>query len=402
MNCRQDNRKILNSWERVKAVYIHIPFCIRKCLYCNFVSYANCNNLMTAYCRSLCNEISARASEADIVEEEATIYFGGGTPSILPIECLEAIVSALKKYGFWKCAPEVTIEANPGTVNKEKLNSFLRLGFSRISIGVQSLNDYELDAIGRVHTGAQALESLELARSTGFKNINADLIYGLPRQSITSLKVTLAKLLEEKLEHISVYGLSVEEDTELYSKLCRRELVLPDDDNVEDMYFLVQKMLKDADYERYEISNYAAQKGYQSKHNTAYWRYFPYLGFGAAACGFDGQNRRTATGSLQDYIKLAQEITANTWLDSNLYQLEALDRNTRLAEFMFMGLRRSCGVSIDEIKERFNVDIMDSYGKALDSCFKNGLVFWDYQKRRIRLTEQGMALGNIVFEIFVT
>lgn len=253
-------KKNVQPWQQYQALYLHIPFCVQKCLYCDFASYAGFGEQAKRdYTDAVCREIALRASEADKMAANASIYFGGGTPSVLPTECIVKIVNALKRYGFWQQPCEATIEVNPGTADLAKLQTLRQLGFDRISFGVQSLQDNELRAIGRIHNAQQALEALALARKAGFARVSADLIYGLPSQTLTSLQDTLERLTDTGIEHISVYGLIVEEGTPLASLVDkgRGRITLPDEDTAADMYELVQSFLRERGFERYEISNYA-------------------------------------------------------------------------------------------------------------------------------------------------
>jgi oxygen-independent coproporphyrinogen-3 oxidase len=398
----------VSAWSDYQAVYVHIPFCQQKCLYCDFASYAGFSEeQMRRYTDALCHELEVRAqfcggSPSSLrVAPHATIYFGGGTPSVLPLDCLARLVAKLRECGIWQEPAEATIEVNPGTVDLAKLRGLRTLGFDRVSFGVQSLNDAELRAIGRIHSAAQALETIELARAAGFARISCDLIYGLPGQSLASLQNTLERLLATGVEHLSVYGLIVEEGTPLEHLVASGRLVLPDEDATADMYELVQELLARSGFERYEVSNYA-RDGQYSRHNCVYWQYHPYVAFGAAACGFDGFSRRTACADVAEYIAKASALTVDGWRDSELYTVEELESGTRLAEFMFMGLRRTRGADLREAEARFGVDVMQRYAKELERCQARGLVRYLPEQGVLRLTERGMELGNQVFEIFVT
>lgn len=453
--------KNTNEYKMIQAVYVHIPFCHQKCLYCDFASYAGCSQQqMDAYAEAVCTEIAGRAAEAENVAGGATIYFGGGTPSTLPMDALAKVVGALKKYGFWRTPAEATIEVNPGTADLEKLRFFRGLGFDRISFGVQSLNDVELKTIGRIHSAAEALEAIRIAKEAGFKRISADLIYGLPGQTLESLKSTLEQLLMTGIEHMSVYGLIVEDGTPLAKLVDSGKLELPDEDTSADMFDLVQQMLKSAGFKRYEISNYAKNEQY-SRHNLVYWQYHPYVAFGAAAAGFDGRVRRSSVEMVAPYIKGVQQLygapiesralfekrtnteqclekTAKGMADvvpgiekapkeaenamqgpanaekkhgldsverekayAKLYIEEKLTRDELFGEFMFMGLRRAQGADLKEAKERFSIDVWERYHKELQPLIEHELLVYDKENGYLRLTEQGMAVGNQIFEIFV-
>ena len=424
------NRLKVNSWQQYQAIYIHIPFCKQKCLYCDFASYACFGEQeMRAYTEALCHEIEVRAEEAAKVASAATVYFGGGTPSVLPIDCLERIVAALKSFGFWNTPAEATIEVNPGTADLAKLKRLRAAGFDRISFGVQSLQDDELRAIGRIHSASQALEAIDLAKQAGFERISCDLIYGLPGQTMASLKDTLLRLIATGIEHISVYGLILEEGTPLEHLVSSGKVSLPDDDTSADMYELVQQVLKERGFERYEISNYA-KNGQYSRHNTVYWQYYPYIAFGAAACGFDVNDntatnvrntyyanasqanssdsfempmayRRTGLSTVPEYIATAKALEPDAWRSSSLYSIEELTAAQQLEEFMFMGLRRAQGADLAEAQTRFGVDVWQRYQAELAAYIAQGLVRYDAFAKRLALTEAGMEVGNQIFAIFV-
>lgn len=252
---------------KAHGIYVHVPFCQKKCIYCDFVSFA-CKdvNLMMNYADAVCYQINDCTS---IIADNATVYFGGGTPSILPIEGLRRIVQMLKDKALWNNPQEATIECNPRTVDIQKLTIYKKLGFDRISFGIQSFRDDELLSIGRIHNCKDAIEAVNLSKQAGFKRINIDLIYGLPGQTIETWKDSLQKAVDLGTEHISVYGLIVEENTSLSNMLKNQELVLPDDDICCDMYDYTRKFLNERGFLRYEISNFC-KKGCESRHNLVY------------------------------------------------------------------------------------------------------------------------------------
>ena len=390
-----------NIWDNYHAVYVHIPFCKQKCLYCDFASYA-CfgEEEMRAYTEALCHEIEVRVEEASKVAAGATVYFGGGTPSVLPIDCLEQIVATLKACGFWQEPAEATIEVNPGTADLTKLKRLRAAGFDRISFGVQSLQDAELRGIGRIHSAQEALAAIDMARAADFGRISCDLIYGLPGQSLASLKDTLQRLLATGIEHVSVYGLIVEEGTPLERLVSSGKILLPEEDTAADMYELVQSLLAKAGFERYEISNYA-KNGQYSRHNTVYWQYHPYVAFGAAACGMEDNCRRTALSTVPEYIAAAKALTPATWRTSELYDIEELTPAQQLEEFMFMGLRRSVGANLAEARARFGVDVWQRYQTQLAPFLERDYVRYDAVTERLYLTAKGMGIGNQIFTIFI-
>ena len=289
---------------------------------------------------------------------------------------------------------------NPGTADLTKLQRLRAAGFDRVSFGVQSLQDAELRGIGRIHSAQEALAAIDMARAADFGRISCDLIYGLPGQSLASLKDTLQRLLATGIEHMSVYGLIVEEGTPLERLVSSGKILLPEEDTAADMYELVQSLLAKAGFERYEISNYA-KNGQYSRHNTVYWQYHPYVAFGAAACGMEDNYRRTAIGTVPEYIAAAKALTPATWRTSELYDIEELTPAQQLEEFMFMGLRRSVGANLAEARARFGVDVWQRYQTQLAPFLERDYVRYDAVTERLYLTAKGMEIGNQIFTIFI-
>ena len=340
----------MQKWEQIQGVYIHTPFCLQKCLYCDFASYAGADTeTMEKYVDAVCSEIMMRSNEVTIADQ-ATLYFGGGTPSLLSEKLLAKLVEALQKNGCWLQPAEATIEVNPGTADLDKLRFFKDLGFDRISFGVQSLNDAELRAVGRIHTANEALDAITMAEKAGFTRVSADLIYGLPEQSLQTLKTSLQNLTAAGLQHLSVYGLTIEKNTPLAGMLDKGKVELPDEDCQLAMYELVQEYLEAQGLHRYEISNYAVS-GQESRHNLVYWHYLPYLSFGSSACSFNGSQRFTATDSVTDYIESIQ--SGKSWGG-----FEDLTKEMQLSEYLFMGLRTTVGIDLIETEQRFGCDVM--------------------------------------------
>lgn len=378
----------MKNWDWAQGVYIHTPFCMQKCIYCDFNSFAGSTQAMQEkYVNCLCQEIKVRALTMPIATE-ASIYFGGGTPSILPISELERIVFTLKNYGLWQKPREATIEVNPGTADLNKLRAYKELGFDRISFGVQTLQNNELKTIGRIHTAEEALEALTAAQEAGFARISADLIYGLPGQSLESFQATLQRLVATGIKHISVYGLTVEPGTVLAKKLELGQLVLPSEEVNEQMYDFMIDYLTERGLLRYEISNFAVV-GEESKHNLVYWRYLPYFGFGCGACSFDGKQRLTNVGNITEYCR-------NFGSDA-----EQLLERTQLAEYLFLGLRTTSGINLVEAQERFGIDVLKHFQIELEKYIKLKMILVDQKRENLRLTRQGMKYGNEIFEIFL-
>jgi len=375
-----------HPWETYQAVYVHIPFCVHKCAYCDFASYQIYNDhIMTDYARRLVEEISAW-TPALPVSPTATVYFGGGTPSVLPLEDLAAIVTALKERGFWQHPAEATLEANPGTVDRERLRFYRQLGFDRLSLGIQSFQPGELAAMGRIHTAEQAEEAIALAREAGFRRISGDLIYGYPGQTVETVRDSLERLLDTGVDHVSVYGLTVEEGTLLAKQVREGKALLPSEDASGTMYDFLMEALPQAGYHRYEISNFA-RPGQESRHNQVYWHYDPYMAFGAAACRFDGKIREINPRNLQAYLQGAPP------------EREILTCEDRRAELVFMNLRTVKGLSLEEFTQRTGEDFFHIYEEGFNHCRKQGWI--TREGDRIRLTEQGMRYGNLAFEEFL-
>lgn len=395
MKCEAEKNTALQPWQQVQAIYVHIPFCVQKCLYCDFASYA-CRDrkVQHEYAEAVCLEIRRKSKMTQVINPAATIYFGGGTPSVLAAEDIAKIAEALKSRGYWQQPAEATIEVNPGTADMVKLQVLHELGFDRISFGVQSLQDGELTAIGRIHTAREALEAIEMAKAAGFERINADVIYGLPQQTLRSLEDTLQQLTATGIEHLSVYGLILEEGTPLTRLVEAGRVQLPDEDAAADMYEFVQRFLRESGFERYEISNYARGGAY-SRHNMVYWQYLPYEAFGAASCAFDGAARVTATAEVAAYI-------AGSESGKDIYAVEQLSDAELLGEFMFMNLRKTSGADLLQARERYGVDVWAKYRAELEPLRAAGLIDYEEKRQILRLTESGMEVGNRIFEIFVT
>ena len=391
----------MERWEKFQGVYVHTPFCLQKCLYCDFPSYAGLpEEVRQRYVDALCREIEVRSLQRELpVAENATVYFGGGTPTVLAVEQIAKVVASLKEYGWWNNPAEATIEANPGTVDAEKLKAMREIGFDRISLGVQSLQDNELRALGRIHTAEQALYAIEEAKQAGFRRINADLMSGIPCQTAESFRNTMNKILQMNLSHISAYSLILEEGTPLERMVREDKVQLPDEEVSYNMYEMTTDILAKAGLQRYEISNYAAP-GEESRHNIVYWHYEPYAAFGAGACSFTGTERRTNTADVLQYIQRSASLSLPALkTDSDLWQTEALDRKTQISEAMIMGLRMTAGVNLQKIQQRFGIDILESYGKEIQTLLDRKMA--ECEGRTLRLTPYGMRYGNRAFEAFI-
>ena len=389
----------MERWEQFQGVYVHTPFCLQKCLYCDFPSYAGFSEeVRQQYVDALCREIETRSLQRDLpVAQGATVYFGGGTPTVLSVEQLGQIVNCLKQSGFWNESAEATIEANPGTVHTEKLKALREFGFDRISLGVQSLQEKELRALGRIHTADQALRAIEETKQAGLQRINADLMSGIPGQTVESFRHTLDRILQLNLSHLSVYSLILEEGTQLERLVGEGKVTLPDEEASGSMYEMTTDFLARAGLRRYEISNYA-EPGQESLHNKVYWHYEPYAAFGVGACSFTGKERRTNTFDVREYIErwsTAEAVLQN----SGPWQTERLDIRTQIREAMIMGLRLTEGIDLNKMQQRFGIDVLKYYGQEIQTLLDKKMAACE--AGMLRLTPYGMQYGNQAFEAFV-
>lgn len=371
------------------GVYVHIPFCKQKCYYCDFISYCNKDNLIEDYVKAVKKEIRMQNIQSQIT----TVYIGGGTPSYIDSKYIVEIIDEIKKKNLSK-RPEITIEVNPGTVTKEKLKDYKKCGINRLSIGLQSAKDEILKEIGRIHNFEQFLETYQMARKVGFKNINVDLILGIPNQRIKDLKDSLEKIIELQPEHISVYSLIVEDGTPIANKIEKGELELPDEDTERNMYWYVKNTLELNGYIHYEISNFA-KKGRESKHNKNCWNQNQYFGFGVAAHSYRDITRYSNTEKIEEYIK--NVMTER--LDRNRIIHEIQKEYDAEKEYMLLGLRKIAGINISEFKLKFGDNPIYLFRNELKKLTDEGLIIVD--EDYIRLTNKGIDLANLVWEEFV-
>jgi len=376
------------------GLYIHIPFCVQKCKYCDFLSAPADDAAKKRYTDALCREITGYKNLTKEYEI-ATIYFGGGTPSVLEVSMIEQILSTVKKSFTVDRAAEVTLEVNPGTASLEKLKRYKELGINRLSIGVQSAKDEELKLLGRIHSFEDAKQTVLWAREAGFTNLSLDLMSALPGQSFADYKENVEAILSLNPEHISSYSLIIEEGTPfygLYAEDMPKEDELPDEETDRAMYAYTKARLQEAGYERYEISNYAKQ-GYESRHNSSYWIGMEYLGVGLGASSLFTNARYYNETDILTYM---EEIEAGQDVRR---EIERLVPEEQMEEFMILGLRMMQGVSRAEFRRRFGRPIETVYGSALKKLEKQGLLFLEGD--RIALTETGIDVSNRVFVEFI-
>ena len=405
--------------DRTLELYIHIPFCVKKCNYCDFLSFSSNQKTQEDYVNALLREIHyyGPLMKDRIV---STIYIGGGTPSWLAYERMEEILSAL--YQNFQIAPdaEVSMECNPGTVTKESLQSYFSAGINRLSIGLQSADNEELKLLGRIHTYEQFVKTYEMARNTGFTNLNVDLISGLPYQNTEKFMDTLRKVIQFQPEHISAYTLIIEKGTPFYDQykfdVVRQEAgmkteVLPTEDEAYRIYKMTQLTLKAAGYMQYEISNYA-KAGYACRHNIGYWKRTNYLGMGLGASSLIDDVRYTNTTDLIHYMNETQNIQMKELeyedRDKNQKKVlgtgihangQLLARKSQMEEFMFLGLRMNEGISRNEFQEAFHTPIEVVYRSVLEELKQEELL--EMHAGRIYLTEKGMDLSNYAMAKFL-
>lgn len=384
------------------GLYIHIPFCKKKCEYCDFKSYVGKESLMDDYIKWLKYELK-EVGEGNKLDYEnhldslaivKTIYIGGGTPSIIDEKYISDIMEVIRTNYILADEIEITIEVNSGTVTENKLETYKKSGVNRLSIGLQETHNEILKKIGRIHTYEEFLNTYNLARKVGFDNINVDLMLALPGQSVEDLEESVEKVISLKPEHISVYSLIVEEGTPFYSKLEKNEIELPEDEVERKMYWTVKRMLEKNGYIHYEISNFA-KKGYESKHNLACWNQEEYIGFGVAAHSYTNNVRYSNVDRIEEYIKNFEEKNE---ADNFIFH-EKQTPSRKMKEFMMLGLRKINGIAIQDFKNKFGANPIFVYRKELEKLVNEELVEIDGDY--IRLTNKGLDLANLVWEEFV-
>ena len=367
------------------GIYVHIPFCKQKCLYCDFISFEGIIEKQEEYISTLKTEIleNVKKIENNIV---TTIYIGGGTPSFIDSKFIIDILETIKKSYNIKKDAEITIEINPGTVTKEKLEDYKNAGINRLSIGLQSTNNEILKGIGRIHTYEDFLETYNLARKVGFQNINVDLMLALPKQSLEILQESLKELIKLSPEHISLYSLILEEGTKLKKLVEQGSIALPEEEIERQMYWDTKKILEENGYIHYEISNFA-KKGHESKHNLNCWNQKSYLGFGVAAHSYYNKTRYSNVLNLYKYGVEPKTIH------------EVQNKQDEQKEYMMLGLRKIDGISIADFKNKFVENPIYIFRKELDKLVKEDLL--EIVEDRIKLTNKGLDLANLVWKEFI-
>ena len=404
-------------------LYLHIPFCERKCAYCDFLSAPADLPVRISYIKKLQEEIAYYGAQYGEYQV-SSIFFGGGTPTILEGYQLAAILETVKEHFNITTDAEITVECNPGTLTAGKAEKLVQAGFNRLSMGLQSADDRELHLLGRIHNFAQFLESYDLARKAGFQNINVDLMSALPGQTLKSWQDTLQKVTALRPEHISAYSLIIEEGTPFYERFAEDERsraegghsrLLPEEDVERQMYELTETFLHTKGYERYEISNYA-KPGYECRHNCGYWTRKDYLGLGLGASSLVEHQRFQNTSELKTYLEQEyssqcegqheriaetiqlQEETGLTQTGHHIH-IETLDKKSEMEEFMFLGLRLMAGISRQQFEDTFRVTLESVYGEVLRKLKGEQLI--EEVAGYVRLTEHGIDVSNYVLAEFL-
>ena len=373
------------------GLYIHIPFCRQKCLYCDFPSWAGKEEQMQEYVDALTKEIKNRSSEyAD--RKVVSVFFGGGTPTTLSIPMLEQLMQAVLENWDISEDAEITTEANPGTLDREMADALKKMGFNRLSMGVQAWQNRLLKELGRIHTIESFQENYQAVREAGFENVNTDLMFALPNQTMADWQETVKNIVTLEPEHISAYSLILEEGTPFFDRYEKGELEPAEEELDREMYHWVVDYLAEMGYEQYEISNFA-KNGRQSRHNRIYWQAEEYLGMGLGSHSYMEGERFHNIYDLQEYIKADG--------DGSLLkeEIEVITEEDALAEFMFLGLRLTEGVSFRRFRERFGQEMKNIYGSQIEELVRDDLLEED--ETGIRLTRRGVDISNFVFEKFL-
>ena len=376
------------------GLYVHIPFCKQKCMYCDFPAYQNLQDYYETYVYALVQEMDLWVSEHPESKSKPidTIYFGGGTPTELSIQQLQMIVDKIKSTFTITDDCHMTIESNPGEVDLQYLTKLVKLGFNRISFGVQTFDDKALTMLHRSHNGEKAKQAIYDAKEAGFTDINIDLIYGLPRQSLEDIKRNLEIVKDLPINHISTYGLQVEVGTYLYHLVQKNLISIPSESIDESMYDTMMAGLKELGFERYEISNFAKDNSY-SRHNLKYWHYIDYLGFGAGAHSFYDGIRRSNNRNVMPYIQSVDRYTMPT-IDTETITVERAQE-----DFCFLALRTKWGLDEQKFEDRFGVSVHNLFGNILEDLVTKGLL--EYQNSSYHLSSEGAKHGNYVFSQFI-
>ncbi|MDO5100979.1 MAG: radical SAM family heme chaperone HemW [Eubacteriales bacterium] len=384
-----------------KGIYVHIPFCARKCEYCDFLSMAADAQTQRSYMKALTEQLRlyARETRGTLFD---SLYIGGGTPSLLALPLIEPILQVLAQDYQWRSGAEKSIEVNPGSIDRQKAQAYRHYGLNRISMGAQSMQERELRLLGRIHDAAAVRDSLRIVREAGFDNVNIDLMYALPGQSPATFMQTLEEIIALEPEHISAYSLIIEEETPFFvlyeederrRSQGRRPKALPTEEEEREMAAQTKRRLAAAGFEQYEVSNYA-RPGFRCRHNYDCWRLQEYLGIGLGASGFWQGYRFRQPSDMATYLETAAQIGL-----SGVRDRQACTKQSLQEEFMFLGLRLNEGVSLRDFAERFGEEAKEVYGRQLHKLTADGLI--EISGDRLRLTESGCDISSFVLAHFL-
>ncbi|MGE5474483.1 MAG: radical SAM family heme chaperone HemW [Ignavibacteriales bacterium] len=379
------------------GLYVHIPFCKRKCAYCDFNSYDNKEKLVESYIESLCKEIELSSPKGKCIA--GSIFIGGGTPSLLDGKHIEQVLKQIRNYYYIEDGCEITIESNPGTLTETNLKAYIKSGINRLSIGLQACQDKHLKTLGRIHDYQMFEESYLLARKTGFKNINIDLIFGVPGLNLKEWKETLEKVINLKPEHLSCYSLKIEAKT-LFNKIYnqseglenKKYPNLPSEKQEREMYYTAIQYLKQNGYKHYEISNFSLE-GYECRHNIVYWKCREYLGFGAGAHSYYKGKR------YRNYLNIEKYISSLGRNKLPTTDVKKINSDESIGEYIILGLRLIDGININEFKQRFNLDFEEIYKAQINKLIKGKLL--QKMQQNYCLTQRGLDLANQVMLEFI-
>ncbi len=374
------------------GVYIHVPFCKKKCNYCDFYSVKWDDEWENKYTEAVMNEIKGYKEMLGDKYIVDTVYFGGGTPTIIKPSNLKRILDSINIVADIDNDAEISMEANPNTLTDENLDQYKESGINRLSIGIQSLNDEILKKIGRIHNSSEALEAIDRAKKHGFENINADAMFNIPSQTTIDIEDTLSKIMERGVKHISFYSLKLEKGTPMYSMEQKNLITMPDEDEERNMYYKGRIVMEKNNLLQYEISNFAVE-GFECRHNLKYWNQEEYIGIGPSAHSFMNSIRYSNPSDLKLYCKSAEE---NNF--SRIIQEEMNDEDL-MFEYIMLRLRLMRGLDSIELKRKFNVDFNEKYKEQIKYLIDNKLI--EYNGSIVKLTQRGMDISNYVFEEFM-
>lgn len=374
------------------GIYIHIPFCKQKCNYCDFYSIKWDDESENKYIEAIINEIKSYKDNLRGNYIADTIFFGGGTPTIIKTENLRRIIDCLRDAIEIDNCSEISMEANPNTLTSEKLNSYKSIGINRLSIGIQSLNDEILKKIGRIHDSSEALEAIDRAKNTGFENINADVMFNIPGQTGYDIEDTVTKIIDRGVKHISFYSLKLEKGTPMYSMEKNNKIIMPDEEVEREMYYAGRNIMEKNNLFQYEISNFA-EKGFECRHNLKYWNQEEYIGLGPSAHSFLNNTRYSNPSDLKMYCENSMSDKFERIIQ------EELDKDDLMFEYIMLRLRLTEGLNIKEFNNKFSQDFLEMYKLQIDYLIKNNLL--ELKNDFVRLTKKGLDISNYVIEEFM-